>query len=410
VTSQKPLIRIVGGGFSGLTLAYFLSERFRVEVFEASTRAGGMLGTSRSERALTESAANALLNSALLEEIASKISVELLPTHKKSRKRYIYVDGKARRWPLRLWESLRLLGRIPFLKQNPPRKGESLALWAERSLGKAATAKLLAPALQGIYAGRIEEMSASLVMQRFFGTFKASGAPKGKRGSVAPRGGMEDFTEGLKSYLEKQGVRFHFAEKLEADRLPALAAEYPLLLAVNMHAAAELLRQVDPEASLSLARLEMLPLTSCTLVARQEPGLLEGFGVLFEKSEGFRALGVLFNHDIFPGRVSQQDLRSETWIVPGSPKSERELRELIEKDQERLHGRKLEWLEFKVRVWEKALPHYSLELEEWLDAPHRERLALRGLYLAGNFTGNLGLTRILNANKELADRITARHG
>ena len=39
---------------------------------------------------------------------------------------------------------------------------------------------------------------------------------------------------------------------------------------------------------------------------------MRGFGVLFPEAAGIRALGVLFNTDIFEGRGR---LRSETWIV-----------------------------------------------------------------------------------------------
>ena len=52
-------------------------------------------------------------------------------------------------------------------------------------------------------------------------------------------------------------------------------------------------------------------LLSVTAFYAPHPGDTRGLGILFPRAAGVRALGVLFNSDMFAGRG---DTRSETWI------------------------------------------------------------------------------------------------
>src|SRR4051812_5904277 len=71
-------VSIVGAGFSGLTLAYFLVKRgVHVEVFEKENRVGGLLHTHRSEVGLIETAANGVWNTALCEQMFDDIGLTL---------------------------------------------------------------------------------------------------------------------------------------------------------------------------------------------------------------------------------------------------------------------------------------------------------------------------------------------
>src|SRR5215204_1706821 len=100
-------ITVVGGGFSGLVTAYYLVKLgFCVRVSESSSNIGGMLRTIRTSHGLVETAANGIRNSARLEAMCADIGVPLQATRSQARARYIY-RGRARRWPLKISESLR---------------------------------------------------------------------------------------------------------------------------------------------------------------------------------------------------------------------------------------------------------------------------------------------------------------
>ncbi|MCB0412332.1 MAG: NAD(P)/FAD-dependent oxidoreductase, partial [Bdellovibrionales bacterium] len=72
-------IRIVGAGFSGLTLAYFLRKKgIEVEIFEKENQPGGLLHTHRLPEGLVETAANGLLSCELLSTMCEDLGVRLL--------------------------------------------------------------------------------------------------------------------------------------------------------------------------------------------------------------------------------------------------------------------------------------------------------------------------------------------
>ncbi len=97
-------IKVVGAGFSGLVTAYFLTKQgFAVQIFEKSSRAGGLIQTIRTPHGLIETAANGLLNSARLEAMCAEIEVPLQATRRDGRKRFIF-RGRPRQVPLnRRW-------------------------------------------------------------------------------------------------------------------------------------------------------------------------------------------------------------------------------------------------------------------------------------------------------------------
>ncbi|MBP7844778.1 MAG: FAD-dependent oxidoreductase [Proteobacteria bacterium] len=403
--SQRPRVKVVGAGISGLSAAYFLLEKgFDVEVFESEDRVGGLIKTTKLNEGLVESAANAFISSALLESIAQKISCELVPTLKVARKRFIYVNSKPRRWPLSFFETIGFILRLPFIKFRKPFPGETVKDWGERSLGAAATSKLIAPALQGIYAGDITRMSATLIFGRYFTKENVQQkAPVKNRGSVSPLNGMSSFVNGLKTYLISQGVKIHESDKVSSSQLKQWSGETPVVVATSLPASADLMKDIEPKFSEELSKMEMLPLLSCTAFFKEKNVNLKGFGVLFHPSEKFNSLGMLFNHSIFPNR---SHLRSETWILKSRETDYSKIKDLVLEDHFKLHGFKEEAIEFLVNSWPKALPHYTLELEKFIHSDRINFLEKKNIYLTGNYLGHLGLSRIIEANRKLAERIS----
>lgn len=395
-------IQVIGGGFSGLCVAYFLARRgHKVRLVESSARCGGLLATRQTPYGPAETAANALLANRLVEEVAAEIGLDLVPTLPSARRRFIHRRGAPRRWPLGGRATLRFLGEtMPrFFAARAsfrPRPGESVRAWGHRCLGAEATDYLLVPALSGVYAGDAEQLSASLLLGRFF-----SGGPRpsrGKlRGSVAPLLGMEEWPKAFRRALEAKGAEF------------ASTAEEGLetIVALPPPAAASFLKERAPGLALQLARIEMLPLVSVTLFLPEDAPGLEGFGCLFPRAEGFRVLGLLANDRIFPGRA-RNGARSETWILggatdPGAVQLPNEdLLALLTEERRRIFGSSAPHLHAELSHWPAAIPHYNLTLERTLaelGEGRENRYTLFGTYL-----GDLGLARVLVRAENLARR------
>lgn len=422
--STRP-VRIVGGGMTGLFAAYLLARDGRkVELYERSERLGGLLRSERTEWGLVENAANAFLATPRFERLCAELGVELLPARKQSRARYIFRDGRSRRWPLGFGASLRvglfILRRAVF-RSGGPRPLETIEAWASRTIGAEALRYLVAPALQGIYAGDVGKLSASLILGRFFpvaagGSTErspdsaAAPAPmRGRfRGSVSPRGGMQELVDALARGIRAHGGAIHLGREAppapastnanEARPPAAAAPEYYVCLPPP--AAAAFFSAQRPALAESLRRIEMLGLVSITAFFERSPDDLVGFGMLFPRGEGVRALGVLANDCIFDGRATEW--RSETWIFGGALDPEalalgdEALLERLARDRAvAFRGRAgAERRPRAVRISRSpaAIPHYTVGLEGLVAAGAFD--PSQGVL--GTYLGDLGMSRVLD--------------
>lgn len=393
-------VQIVGGGFAGLSTAFYLIRRgIPVELFERSHRLGGLVSTHQTPHGPVETAARGVLNSARVEDLFREIGVPFSSPRSKSA-RYIFRD-RPRRWPLGPGESLALAARLTARvvlhgARIRPRPGQSVAAWGRQVVGRAATDFILAPALQGIYAGRAEDLSGTLI---FSGRRLGPGAGRPRK-LIAPPRGMGQLIEGLRDYLEDHGARLRLgqpAPRPNQDRFRVICT--------SARDAARVLEDVAPEASRKLSRIEMLPLVTATCFYSKEEDTLPGFGVLFPRRQGFRSLGVLFGNGVFERRAEGH---SETWILGGAEDrsilglTDADLFDLIDADRLRLHGRSSPAKARYLTRWEEALPHYTVDLETMLPEP----LCLPPrTYLVGNYLGGIGLARILDHAHDVAARI-----
>jgi len=404
VKAPSKKVAIVGAGISGLSSAYFLSKfGCQVEVFERRPTSGGLISTIETPKGLVETAANAFVDTELLQEISRDIGVRLHSALRESKRRYIYVDKKAQRWPLSLWETLKMIFILPLVKNKKPLAGETLSEWAIRALGAAVSLKLIAPAIQGIYAGSSERLSASLVLSRLFDKSRKKSAVK--RQSVAPKKGMGEWIKGMEAFLKKSGVVLHFGQAMDSENLLRLQKDFDVvLIASSASCAASLLNKQFPCESRALLNVsEMLPLTSVTTFCETDPKQIHGFGVLFAREEGITPLGVLFNSDIFENRSS---LRSETWIFSGVNHSKDSLESWIKESQRALYGKELVFRDLRVQTWPQALPYYSVELEKYLrESSFQSKFKQKKVYLVGNYLGRIGLSDLLEKSREVAKEI-----
>lgn len=406
-----PRVNVIGAGFSGLVSAYYLVEAgYEVDLFESSDRVGGLIQTVATPVGRIETAANGMLSSALVEKLCDQVGVELVAASRIGKKRFIFRGGKPQRWPLGVGETFQFLRRVMTARGKQPRLGETVQDWTVRVLGLPAYHYLVTPALQGIYAGNPEEMSAELIFGKFFAE-KIKRPPSRFHGSVAPRGGMGELTEKLRHYLIAKGVRLQYRSSPSLRTLKG-----PVVVATSLPEAVKILAESFPIASQTLGRVQMLPLVSVSLSFPRESPHLDGFGCVFARDEGIRALGVLFEESIFGGRSAEH---MERWILGGATDpgvlglGDEELIAVILQDRAKLLGSKgteiVSPLATHITRWKTALPHCTLILRDALQSPELGMLATeKEIFLMGNYMGKLGLSGILETASQLPQRLRPR--
>ncbi|MFN8845491.1 MAG: protoporphyrinogen/coproporphyrinogen oxidase [Bdellovibrionales bacterium] len=393
---MKKQITIVGGGFSGLTLAYCLHKLgYEIRIYEKN-QWGGLLQTQNMNGMYIEEAANAILWTPHLEELCKSIGCQLVSPLPQARNKWIW-KNKLTRWPLGFVSSLKLVVfLLRFLFQRStlkPLKGQTIQEWTLRHLNREILDYLVSPGLQGIYAGDPQKLSASLILSSLF----RKRTPKG--GSVAPNKGMGELINQLKNYLESHNIHFEIRDIQSLNEI-----QTPLVLATSLN---ELLR-LRPE--LNNEKLDFLNLVRVTTdFEKNTEHKMNGFGVLFPPNEKFNSLGALSNSDIFE---FNQDNFNESWLMGGAHKqevtelSEREIKNQVQADRLRALKDSTPFKNFFVKKHHHAYVHYDLHLESWLNK-NKDRLQedsqLR--WTTGNFLGKLGLSQILEQNLELANRI-----
>jgi oxygen-dependent protoporphyrinogen oxidase len=391
-------VTVVGGGFSGLATAYYLSQAgIPVEIVEKSNRLGGLISTLQTEYGPVETAAMGLKNTARVDALCRDLGLPLLHSAlSPGRARYIY-RGRPRRWPLGPGESLSLAARLAVATvrgSRRPRPGESIDQWGLRVLGRQATRWLVGPPLQSMYAGDPSRLSASLLLGA-----PAHAVRTAPRGVVAPALGMQQLIDALEGRLRARGVG------IGLNTTATLNGSTPAVICTSARDAAECLREAAPDASRALSTIDMLPLVRITAFYPEGTPHQRGRGILFPRGGGVRALGVLLDRNIFPGREGQY---CESWIYGGAADrdvvhlSEDELIAAMDRDRTVLCGQSVTPVARLVHRWRSALPHYDLQLE----SIRASGFALpKGVLLAGNYVGGIGVTMLLEQAAAAADQV-----
>lgn len=404
------MITVVGAGFSGLTLAYHLKKLgLDVRVFERGAKPGGLIQTHETAQGIVETAANAVLSDRDMERLFTDLNVPFAERKPQRKNRYIYWN-RPTRWPVSLATTAKLvflMGQVRLGSDSVmPKESETISEWSERTVNAEFNERLLAPALQGVFAGDPKRLSARLALSSIIGQSEIGKAPSGKfRGSVAPAGGMGQLMSALLHRLEAEDVNVHFDTEYKFEG----KLSEPTVICTSAWAAAEITQAIDARLSEQLRHCESLPLVSTTCFFEGNDFDLQGFGCLFPQSQGFYHSGVVFNDCVFEGRARS---RSETWIAGGATRldaaaqSDDQIRENILRDRKKLTDRGDTPLSIQINRWPRAIPHYTVQWEKVLKSLHIPR----PLFLHGNYLGSLGLSRIHRRSIHLAEQIKDTYG
>jgi oxygen-dependent protoporphyrinogen oxidase len=330
-------IAIIGGGLTGLTLAYYLQQAgIAYDLLEASARPGGnLLSPLAPEGYQLEAGPNSLLLSTELEELLTELGLQdhIQEAAPVSQHRYVLRGGQYQALPgsppalvassfFSFRTKLRLLTEL-LRRPAPPVPGETVAAFFERHFGPEVVQYAVNPFVAGIYAGDPAELLLSLTFPQLaaleaqHGSLLrglAKGPKTGRRRTITLRGGVQALTDALagrlRSYQPGQAVsavrrRPDGQYEVSAHGQPLAATYSHVALALPAYAAAPLLAPQFPAAAAALAAVRYPPMTlvysAYDQAAVAHP--LVGFGALNPKVEGTYSAGSIWTSSLFPDRV-----------------------------------------------------------------------------------------------------------
>ncbi|GAA3983510.1 protoporphyrinogen oxidase [Hymenobacter antarcticus] len=345
-------IAIIGGGISGLTLAWYLQKAgLPYDLFEADQRPGGNLHTwATPEGYLLETGPNSLQLSTELEELLADLSLtdQIQDSAAVSQHRYVLRDGRYRELPgspptLLTNGFFTLKAKWQLLKEfrqpaAPIDVHETVAHFFRRRFGPEIVDYAVNPFMAGIYAGDPEK----LLLHKTFPQLAALEQQYGsvlrglmKTGKGAPRrrivtltGGVQTITDTLAAKLSSyqpgttvtalsRATDGTYQLELRGPQGLAAAPGYShLALALPAYAAAPLLEPLFAEAAAALAAVHYPPM-SVVFSAYDRAAVahpLNGFGALHPKVEGTYAAGSIWTSSIYPQRVPAGQVLFTTFV------------------------------------------------------------------------------------------------
>lgn len=449
-------IAVIGAGISGLTTAFNLGRSgFSVQLFEAASRAGGVIGTVREEGVLYESGPNSVLDtSPQINELLEALGIrgERVDASATSAKRFIVRDGKLFALPMSppafvrsplfsAGAKLRLLGE-PFVGRAPPHTEETVAQFVLRRLGREFLDYAIEPFVAGIYAGDPTQLSLSAAFPRLhaleqrYGSLilgqirgareRARAAETSKRvaGSFSFRNGMQTLTDALAGavrelHCETRAVNVarnedgSFVIELQDRTGSSRCRARAVVLATPADGAATLLRNVASDAAAALDAIPYAPVATVASAYRRADVAhpLDGFGFLAPRVERRRILGALFSSSMFENRAAEDRVLLTTYLggqrepdVVARPDDV--LGSLVHAEMDALLGARAAMQFCKVTRWARAIPQYTLgHAERIRRAENAERL-LPGLFLCASYRSGVAVGDCIQSGYRMAEAVT----
>ena len=454
--SLKPKVAIIGGGISGLAAAHALSKAdVPCTLFETRPRLGGVIETKRIQDCVVECGPDSFLSAkpqalALAKELG--LGDQIIGSNDAERVTFIrrhgrmvpMPDGLMMMVPTKVMPLVKtpLLGLgtklrmgLELFRKPPaaPLPDRSVGDFIRDHYGNEAVDYLAEPLLSGVYGGDPNQLSVRSVLTRFadletkFGSLSrgvlasmpAKPAQNGSSPKPPPlfatlRNGLGELIGALEKAIGGHAtVRNATVESLERAgtgwRLRAngeWTEASHVIIAAPGHAAAALLRAVDPEVT---TLLDAVGYTSSTTIAigyrRSEvEDKMKGFGFLVPKVERNKLMAATFVHHKFKHRAPDSLALVRAFLTNAEGEDDALVKSVCD-ELGSLIGVRAEPVFSSVSRWPRAMAQYTVGHNE-RQAKMESRLAtLPNLYLAGNAQVGIGIPDCIQTGQAAATKI-----
>ncbi len=437
-------VAVIGGGVSGLAVAYDLQRQgFRVVVLERQTRAGGNAVSERFGGFLMEhgpSTVNAATSEAI--DFSHELCLDGMRCELGDgvRRRYLVNDGALDTIfinPLGFLMSgyLSLPGRIRMMAEIAmPRQcggdDETVARFCDRRFGAEFTRRVMEPLVGGLFAGRAGELSVSAVfpalkqLELEHRSITLGMLHRRRRNGRMPGRRLFSWQNGIGSLPGALGVQLGSSVqtgvavqriqravdgfKIETGSNGTIHAA-SVVIATQPHVAAQLLEPVDAAAATAAGAIDAPPLAVVFAGYRREQVAhpLDGLGYLAAPDEGRELSGAQFCSTMFPGRAPKGYVAVAGYIggarAPDLARlPESALADIARREFADLIGARGDPVVTRVRHWPLGIPQYLLGHGDRVDCLMGLGQRVPGLFLTGNYFRGPSVANCLANARDIA--------
>lgn len=454
---KKVDVVVVGAGLTGLTLAFYLEKAGKkVALVEKSDRVGGAIQTLHEGDFVYEMGPNTgVIGTEGIVQLFDDLKghCELITPDPVAKERWILKNG---RWvalpsgflsaigtPLfTLKDKFRILGEPWRKKGTDP--DETLAQLVKRRMGKSFLDYAVDPFISGIYAGDPTKLITRFALPKLYnlehnygsfikGTIQKRKEPKTElqkrvsREVFSVKGGLQNLIAALENNISKEAV-FCGSEHIKVSQKDA-----GFMTVLNTKDGGQVSIESDKVVTTFGGEgiMDILPMlphnllkpvadTTYAKVVQVVVGYkhwngknINAFGGLVPSAENKDILGILFPGTLFGGRCPQQGALLSVF-VGGMKKPQ-----MITKTDEEIQKMVLKEIELtlqctqkpdliKVFRYPKAIPQYDISTKERYAAIAAIEKEYKGLHLAGNIQGGIGMADRVQQAWELAKKLRSR--
>lgn len=450
---------VIGGGVSGLSAAYFLSQSgVSCTLIEQESRLGGVIRTDRVEGCVVEAGPDSFISQKpAAAELARELGLgdQLIGSNDARRKTFVLRNGRlvplpdgiqflapTKAAPIvatgLLSPSTKLRMALEYFRRPLERKADcSVSDFVRDHYGAEAVEYLAQPMLAGVYGGAPEDLSIASVLPRFLelekrygslsrGMLKAMRSATGERPGgplfQTLKGGMSQLTETLADRIRGRVSTLH--AKAVAVRPTASGWEVQtegetvacdhVVIGAPTYCAAELIEAAAPRLAETLRAIRYHSSITAALIYRrpdfERP--LDGFGFLVPRAEGRLIGACTWVNTKFDHRAPDDRPLLRAFIA--GKKAEARLESTDDEIVDRMHNELREIMGFDaepiaalVHRWPRAMAQYEVGHAERVRSVEERARALPGLHLGGNGFDGIGVPDCVRRSRAIADRIAA---
>lgn len=452
---------IIGGGISGLSAAYFLSEAgLRSTLIEERSRLGGVIGTENVDGTLVETGPDSFIaQKPWAMELIRELGLEsdVIGSRDHARRTFVVRGGRLIALPEGLqflaptklrpilttklfsWKTKLGFAAEYFRRPSRTDTDRSVAEFVREHYGDEVNRYLAQPMLAGVYGGSAEKLSVNSVLPMFVdleskygsltrgilaGRARRKGSEQGgSAGSLflTLRGGLQQLVDALKERIAKSVDRVE-ASVIVVERA---ATHFRLLLsdgetieamhvvfAIPAYRAADLIQPLDPQLTDVLRAIPYhSSITTALLYEKTKMGRpLNGFGFLVPEREN-RSLAACtwvntkFDHRAAPGVAYLRGFLSANQAERWFGRSDEDLAELVHQEVSELMGFQCRPKNARVDRWERAMAQYEVGHGRRLDEIEERVKGLSGIHLGGNGYTGIGIPDCIRRSRRIAEQI-----